>query len=147
MRSLEISASVVLAVFLLASQPLPAEAARGLFQWGDEAIIKVADLPDTRDYQMEDGTYVDVGIIYKSVAILFCPVWNYDMRWAGYLGSDDTYLPMEEQELRDLAATAGVTLPETFELPLWDTIGGKLVIGGGLLALILFQLYKRRRSA
>jgi hypothetical protein len=121
--------------------------ARGVFQWGGETVVKIADFPDVPEYQMDDGTYVDAGFIYKSVSIVFCPVWNYDFRWAGSLGADDTYLPIEEQELRDLAATAGVTLPATpdaVELPFWNRIGGKLVVGGAIFVLVLIQLARGR---
>lgn len=124
--------------------------ARGVLQWGGETVVKIADFPDVPEYRMDDGTYVDAGFIYKSVSIVYVPIWNYDFRWAGYLGADDTYLPIEEQELRDLAATAGVTLPATpdaVELPFWDRIGGKLVVGGAILVLVLILLVRGRRRS
>ena len=111
-------------------------AAPVFFGFGGEKIIKVADLPDTKEYFMENGQFLDVGYVYKQVSIFFVPVWNYDGKWAGYVGSDEFYIPLTKAELDAIVAEANVTLPDTPPLSFWETVGGKLVVG--LIFLIIF---------
>lgn len=107
--------------------------------WGTpEKIAKVADFPDTADYQAQDGSYVDAGVKYKTFEIFAVPLWDYDHTWAGYVGRDDTYMTISHDDLSQLAAKAGVTLPATPSAPFWDAWGGKLVAGGLILALLYF---------
>lgn len=111
-------------------------AAPVFFSFGDEKIIKVADLPNTKEYFMENGQFLDAGYVYKQVSIFFVPVWNYDGKWAGYVGSDELYLPLTKAELDAIVAEANVTLPDTPPLSFWETVGGKLVVG--LIFLVIF---------
>jgi hypothetical protein len=109
----------------------------GFFSFGGEAMSKIVDFPDTEAFQLEDGTYVDAGCIYKQVSILFIPVWNYDIRWCGYTGDDGTYFEANKEQLDLMAKEANVVLPETPSLSFWHTIGGKLVfliVIGGFIA-------------
>jgi hypothetical protein len=110
------------------------------FSFGGEAISKVQDFPDTEAFQFEDGSYVDAGCIYKQVSIFFIPVWNYDVRWCGYTGEDDSYATMTKEELDELATEASITLPETPSLSFWDSIGGKLVFLGLVGAFIAYSV-------
>lgn len=107
------------------------------FSWGGENISKVADFPDDESYQAEEGKYVDAGCIYKQITIFFIPVWNYDLRWCGYIADSDGYIPLTKAELDELAAVGGVVLPDAPSVSFWNAIGGKLVfllIIGALIA-------------
>jgi len=127
---------LVLAFSLLNSSSAEARKS-GFFSFGGEAMSKVQDFPDTESFQLEDGTYVDAGCIYKQVTILFIPIWNYDIQWCGYTGDGDSYLPMTKEQLDELAKEADITLAETPSLSFWHSMGGKLVflvVIGGLIA-------------
>ena len=110
------------------------------FGWDSEKIIKVMDFPDDDRFQMPMGEYMDAGYIYKQVTIFFVPVWNYDARWVGYVGSDERYLELDRSELQEFAVTAGLELPDSPSLPFWDSIGGKIVFILLVLIWLGFQL-------
>lgn len=127
---------LVLAFSLLNCQSAEARKS-GFFSFGGEAMAKVQDFPDTEMFQAEDGVYVDAGCIYKQVSILFIPVWNYDIRWCGYTGEEDSYIIMTKEELDVLAKEADITLPDSPSLSFWHSFGGKLlflVVIGGFIA-------------
>jgi len=136
-------AKVVTQVFVLISLlflfATPAVAAPVFFQWGGEKIVKEMDLPDTPTFQIPDGTYLDVGYRYKQISVFFIPIWNYDEKWCGYIGNDKQYLDLSRNELSILAEAASLKLPDEPSLPLWDSIGGKLLF---LLILVLYFGYQ-----
>lgn len=120
-----------------------------LFSVGDEKIMKAQDLPDT-EYFYNEGTqtYVDVGYCYKQVTVFFLPVWNYDGRWCGYIGKDDVYLDIGMDDIKEVVQAAGqpaLTLGTEAELPIWETVGGKVAVLLVLLVLIGVQVLVRRR--
>lgn len=104
------------------------------FQVGAEHVYKAQDLPDTDYFQLEDGTYMDLGVFSKQFTIFFIPLWNYDVEWCGYVGNDDELITLTEENLTEIAQEAGITIAETPSLPFWPSIGGKLlflvIIGG-----------------
>lgn len=108
------------------------------FSFSGESISKVADFPDTEDFKTADGDYIDAGCIYKQVSIMFIPVWNYDIRWCGYIKGSDSYLDFDKEELDLMAELAEVELPETPSISFWNAIGGKLVF---ILLIVAFILY------
>jgi hypothetical protein len=110
------------------------------FSFGGEAMSKVQDFPDTEMFQNEDGSYVDAGCIYKQVSIFFIPVWNYDIRWCGYTGEDDSYMILTKEQLDEMAKEANVTLDETPSLSFWNSIGGKLVFLALIGAFIAYSV-------
>lgn len=113
-----------------------------LFSLGGETTHKVADFPDTEEFQTADGWYfVDAGIVYKQITVFFLPLWNYDVRWAGHIPNSSRYVDLTRSELEELATRANIALPQDPELPLWDRIGGKLVL---VLLLVALGLYRSR---
>lgn len=112
----------------------------GFFSFGGEAMTKIEDFPDTEAFQMEDGSYVDAGAIYKQVSILFIPVWNYEIRWCGYVGEGESYMELTKEELDELAKEAGVTLSENPSISFWHSIGGKLVFLALIGAFIAYSV-------
>jgi len=117
----------------------PIQATPVICGWGGEEIIKVADFPNTEEFENGRGEYFDAGYVYKQVTIFFIPVWNYDGKWVGYVGEKNSYLQLKKAELDRMAAKANVRLPDTPPLPFWDSIGGKLVFG---LILLLYLGWK-----
>lgn len=113
---------------------------------GGEKIIRVVDFPDTPHYQRSDGAYIDAGYIYKQIVVLAMPVWNYDKRYIGYIGSDTSYLKLTKAQLEELAQDDNIKLPDEPELTFWDRFSGKiffLLLG----LLIIFGLIKNNRKA
>lgn len=67
-------------------------------------VVKVADLPDTADFQREDGSYVDLGWRH---------IGETGGEWVGYVGSDADYLTVSPEQLTAIMQIAGITtLPE-----------------------------------
>lgn len=127
-------------LFLVFTSPAQADGIPLLFGWGGEKIIKIMDFPDTPEFQRVEGHYIDAGVVYKQIDIFYIPIWNYDIRWCGYIGSDDNYLEIDYETLSAFAEAANLTLPRKPPLPLKDSVGGKLLLGFILLAFILIRM-------
>jgi len=107
--------------------------------WGTpEKIAKVADFPNTDAFKLDDGSYLDAGVKYKVFELFWVPLYDYDHIWAGYIGTDDSYMSVSHDKLMQLAQSAGVTLPDQPVIPFWDAWGGKFVAAGLVLAFILY---------
>lgn len=119
-----ISTSILLMIMSLSISAMPV-----IFSFGGEKIIKVADFPNNKENFMENGQFMDAGYVYKQVTIFFIPVWNYDGKWAGYVGSDELYAPMTKEELDAIATESNFVLPDSPSLGFWETVGGKLLVG------------------
>lgn len=112
-----------------------------IYSSGTEKIVKVADFPDTEDYQLVSGEYVDAGYMFKQVQIFWIPLWNYGGTYCGWVGKDDTYMEIPKAELDSMAAAAKVTLPENPSLGLWNSLGGKVIVGVLALAAAAVGLF------
>jgi len=118
----------------------------GLISFGGENIITLVELPDDERFQTPEGDNVDIGYIYKSVEVLFIPLWNYDGRFAGMLPEDDLYIDLMPLEVEALTLEAGVTLPDAPYLDFWHRIGGKivfLVLCGALAGYMRHNIRKK----
>jgi hypothetical protein len=115
---------------------------------GGEKIIKVADFPDTAEFQHEEKVssgpprkvHVDAGYIWKQDKFLDCPIFNDKGRYIGFIGDENTYLDLKPEQINELAKEAYVFLPESPTLPFWDAMGGKVAAVGILAVLILFSV-------
>lgn len=117
-----------------------------IFSWGGERIIKVADFPDTENFRLPDGRYVDPGYKYKQVKLFFIPVWNYDGQWCGYINSTNQYLNLNKAELDDLAESVGIQLPDRPSFSFWEIYGGKLVFLSIFIVLIIMSQRTKKPS-
>ncbi len=125
-----ISATLAVLAFLFCCAPQ----AQAFYQYGGEKDVKVASFPQTEHFNNEAGIHFDAGCIYKQLKILWIPVWNYDVRWCGYIGdSEGHYVSISEDKLKELARSAGVRLAAKPPIPVWDRFGGKIVVLVGLL--------------
>lgn len=113
-----------------------------LLSYGGEEIHKILDLPDEERFQSNDGQFVDVGYIHKTVYVFFLPLWNYDGRVVGVTDEPGAYLTFPDGVLEQIVVEeAGLVMPSPPYLDFWQRIGGKLVfltlllVGGGFLAL------------
>ncbi|RPA62679.1 hypothetical protein EGC86_06160 [Shewanella frigidimarina] len=140
--------TLFLCLFLLVIAPNAAHAKAGLISFGGENIVPVVELPDDERFQTVDGDYVDIGYIYKSVEILFIPLWNYDGRFAGMLPQQDAYIDLTPLQVTGLTLEAGMVLPEAPYLDFWHRIGGKIVclVLCGALALYVRRNMQKKAS-
>jgi len=104
-----------------------AHAKAGFLSFGGEEIIEVIDLPNDERFQTPEGEYVNIGYIYKSVAILYIPIWNYDGRLVGTTGQVDTYLNLPQDQISIMIIESGKEFPQMPFLDFWYRIGGKTV--------------------
>ncbi len=120
------------------------------WSWGGEVMAKIKDFPDTSEFKTADGHFFDAGLIYRQISVYSIPLWNYDVRWAGYI-DDYRYVDFDRKELEDIARKAQVSLPDEPELPFWDSYGGKMLVGGllfvGLLVVIAGWVLKEMEMA
>lgn len=114
----------------------------GLLSYDGEEIIEVVNLPNEEWLKTPEGEYVDIGYIYKSVEILFVPIWNYDGRLVGITGQEGTYLELTSDQITEIILKVGIELPEPPYLDLWHRIGGKVVF---LMAILFFAFNTRNK--
>ena len=119
-----------------------AKSAPVLFSWGGDSFYKVADLPDTYQYQF-NSDYVDIGVKYSEIQIFFLPVWQYDMKYVAVIpNNSDSYYDLSNEEVMELAKSASISIPPISQVKLdfWTAWGGKMVLA---LLIALFVLYVR----
>lgn len=98
------------------------------FQVGTERVVKIQELPDSAYFLLEDSSYMDLGAFYKQVIVFFIPVWNYDIRWCGYVGNNQQLLTLDSASLETVVAEAGISIAPKPNLPFWTMAGGKLLL-------------------
>jgi len=104
-----------------------------------DRIIKVADLPNTPDFEVNtrqqydlgakpEKVHLDVGYLWSQNSLLDFPILNTDGRFVGYTGSDSRYIEFSKGELEDLTTKANIPMPQPPSIPFWDAWGGKLLL-------------------
>ena len=136
---------VAIAIFFLSmfGSTAFAKSAPVFFSWGGDSFYKVADLPDTYQYQF-NSDYVDIGVKYSEIQIFFLPIWQYDMKYVAIIpNNSDSYYDLSNDEVMDLAKSASISIPPISQVKLdfWTAWGGKMVLA---LLIALFVLYVRR---
>ena len=105
-----------------------------------DRIIKVADLPQTPDFEVDarplyaplsmpaQKTHIDIGYIWKQNSLIFLPIFNDNGRYVAYTGSDSQYIEFKKGELENWTAKANIALPPDPSIPFWDAWGGKILL-------------------
>lgn len=105
-----------------------------------DRIIKVADLPQTPEFEVDarpeynpptmptQRVHIDVGYIWKQNTLLSLPIFNDNGHYIGYTGNDAQYIEFKKGELEDWTGKANITLPPNQSIPFWDAWGGKLLL-------------------
>lgn len=132
---------IVIAALFLSLFGGSAFAKGGFVIWSSDSehFHKVADLPNTPEYQIGDD-YIDIGILYKGVELFFIPIWQHEKRYVGLIPNEpDSYYDIPEEELRVISKSAGISLKpaEDVKLSFWTAWGGKLILAGALLLVIV----------
>ena len=105
-----------------------------------DALVRAVDLPDTPEFQREDGKYVDLGYRHQ--------VWG-EGQWIGYIDSD-TYLKLSAEQVAMLLLVAGIDqLPPVPAVPVSIRLVQGLFIVGifGFLLSLWKRLTRPRRQS
>lgn len=106
-----------------------------------DEIIKMVDLPDTDMFQLDDGTYFDIGSKYTISHIVWLAYSNTEPEIVGFIdGREDEYLELSAEQLKEIGTLAEVEIPAEGEVSFFHKIGGKIVLGL-LGAVILYGIY------
>ena len=140
----------ILAIGLFAVAATQAEERRGIRVpigvpglSGGETIQKVLDQLTVAALKRSDSKYVDLGYLHKGGG---------EGEWIGYIGSSQTYLPLDEFELKMLLKIAGMpTPPPVPERPgggyrSWWIIAAVLLVVGGWKSLCGLSLRAMQAS-
>ena len=132
--------SMMVCVVTLFGSAAFAKGAPVFFSWGGDSFYKVADLPDTYQYQF-NSDFVDIGVKYSEIQIFFLPVWQYNMKYVAVIpNNSDSYYDLSNEEVMDLATSASISIPPISQVKLdfWTAWGGKITL---LLLIGLFVMY------
>ena len=117
-----------------------------------DRIIKIADLPQTPDFEVDSRpqfappsmpvqrVHIDVGYIWKQNKLLFLPILNDNGHYVAYTGRETQYIEFKKGELEDWTGKANITLPQNPSIPFWDAWGGKLLMIVLIPPLVLLSL-------
>jgi hypothetical protein len=123
------------------------QAQAGLFSFGGDSMMTLVDLPNSAEYKTENGENVDIGYLYKSVSILFVPIWNYDGRLVAVIeGNDSTYINLERAQIDLILQENRLELPPEPYLDMWTQFGGKLILLA-VLGYFGFNFYNSQKQA
>jgi hypothetical protein len=133
---------VFLVLFVFYSQISMAKARIPIPYGTEEKIIKLVELPDTEDFQLEDGTYFDIGSRYVKSHILWLSYSNTEPVIVGYANDGESYLDITPEQLTEIAKMANVEIPTEGSVSFFDKIVGKILLGI-LVLIILYGLYSK----
>jgi len=104
-----------------------------------EVLIKVYDLPDTEEFLLPDGHYLDLATLHREFNIAYVlPLWiTKDAVLVGFDGVEESYYDIPENELDDILAKNNLDKASLLSIPFYNKYGGKIVA----LLLIIFILY------
>ena len=122
-----------------------------------ERIIKVAELPNTPEFEIEarpqfappmsvkaEKVHLDIGYLWNQNKLLFFPIFNDNGRFVGYTGSDVQYIELKKGEVEDLTTKANIPMPQTPSIPFWDAWGGKLLLAVLIPPFVVLSLFVER---
>lgn len=104
-----------------------------------EVLIKVYDLPDTEDYLIKDGHYLDLATLHSEYSVAYIlPLYVVkDPILVGYDEKEDMYYELTDEQLNEILVEEKVEKASLISLPFFTKHGGKIV-GTVLIALIIF---------
>jgi hypothetical protein len=106
-----------------------------------ETVVMVRQLPDIEALHRTDGKYVDLGYHFTTTG----------GEWVGYVGSSDSYVPLDEAKLQALMSLSGLSkLPPVPARPAGSALGGgfyMLMLGVGAVVLLGKALSFMKRGA
>ncbi len=136
--------STIVLLFVLTGQAVYAKARIPIPYGTEEKIIKVLDFPDTEMFQLEDGSYFDLGSMYTKSHIVWLSYSNTEPVLVGLVegknGMEDSYLELTPEMLTEIEKTTGIELPKEGSVSFFDKFVGKFILGILVLS-VLYGLY------
>lgn len=131
--------TLVLGILMLIPYTMDARR-RGIPIGEREVINKVYDFPNTEDYQLEDGHYVDLATLHKEFNIAYLlPLYvTKEPILVGYEPESDSYIEIDESDMDEILAENNIKKADMLKLPFYTRYGGK----GLALLIIAFFAYR-----
>lgn len=145
MNYLKISIFIAFAFLLL---PQHSFARRGRIPIGEKQVLnKVFDFPDTADYQLDNGNYLDLATLHTEFNIgNFLPLYvTEEPRLVGFDEKNELYYDIDDAELDSILAENNITRDEVNSLPFFTRYGGKL-IGLIIIGLIIYNYMPKTKE-
>ena len=94
-----------------------------------EVLNKVHDLPDTEEFEVEHGNFMDLATFHKEFNIAyFLPLYvTEEPKLVGYDEQSDTYYDIPQDQLDAILASEKLNKEELNKLSFYTRYGGKLV--------------------
>lgn len=110
------------------------------------SLTKVADLPDTDEYQIKDKEYADVGLLYDVYTIAIVPLWvTKDPVLVAYNAKDNTYIELPPAEMDAILKKENLQKDKLLNPGFYVRYGGKL-IALLLLAIIIYGIIPSKKE-
>ena len=94
-----------------------------------EKLDLVKDLPDTEDYMLEDGSYIDLAQFYEVFTVAWVPIWTTkEPVLVGYNKTSDEYYDLTNEELEGILTENELKKDDLLGLSLWTKFGGKAIL-------------------
>lgn len=114
--------------------------ARGVrIPFGDREVLnKVADLPDTDDYKIDEGNYIDLATLHQEFNIAYIlPLYiEKEPRLVGYCEKENTYYELTDEQLSTILEANHLDGKKLNRLGFYTRYSGKIV-GLIIIALII----------
>lgn len=125
------------AVMLSASNFLSAKAKIPIGE--REVLVKVHDLPNTEEFKLENGNYLDLATLHKEFNIAYIlPLYiTEEPKLVGYDEKTDEFYNIPDKELDSILAVQKLNKEDLNKIPFYTRYGGKLVT----LLLIAFIIW------
>lgn len=139
-----ILACLIVPIMALVLTSNPAQAAGVPYNFGGDAITKVADLPDTEEFKLPDGGYLDLGWLHKEYSIVYAPFYVFEEKGYVYYsseGNDTRYVDASPEMLAAAGKAVNTTFPEKWAMPFWKRWMGALILAGLILVLVLRRAF------
>lgn len=104
-----------------------------------EALTKVYDLPNTEEYKLNNGNYLDLATLHKEFNIAYIlPLYVIEEpKLVGYDEKTDEFYNIPDKEMDAILASQKLKKDDFNKLPFYTRYGGKLVA----LLLIAFMIW------
>lgn len=104
-----------------------------------EALTKVYDLPNTDEYKLDNGNYLDLATLHKEFNIAYILPLHVieEPKLVGYDEKTDMYYDIREKELNDILVSQKLDKEKLNKLNFYTRYGGKVVA----LLLVIFMIW------
>ncbi|MCX3267281.1 hypothetical protein [Pedobacter agri] len=98
---------------------------------GERGVLNtVHDLPDTDEFKLDNGNYLDLATLHKEFNIAYIlPLYiTQEPKLVGYDEKTERYFDLPESELKQLLLTQKLNQKDLIGLPFYTRYGAKLIV-------------------